>query len=169
MRRDIAALDKNLLAQRDPNRISRLRFLRRRRIPALNRRNALDLFAGEKTRLSPTLSDAGFDATGNDAPFVEAINILHAKTQRQIARRFRRFQLIERVRARRPVVPFHFFTALSRDVLALLSPKRERNTRASNPSCCKKRAIFRFDFAKTLFAVIGQIHLVHDDNDLPNA
>ena len=43
-----------------------------------------DLFAGEKTRLVPHSQASGFDATGNDAAFVEAVNILNAKTQRQI-------------------------------------------------------------------------------------
>ena len=65
-------------------------------------------------------------------------------------------------------MPFHFLVLLR----AMFSPcfaDAGTNTRASNPSSRKKRAIFRFDFPKTLFAVIRQIHLVHDDDDLPNA
>ena len=83
---DVAALDENLLVERDADRSAGLRLDGRRAGRARPRcvRTRAVLLLGENTSWSPTLSEPDLDAADEDAAVVELVDVLDRQPQRQI-------------------------------------------------------------------------------------
>src|SRR5207302_10543153 len=84
MRGDVTALDKDLLGQRDPDRITGDRFLVAGSAPLFDRLNFRRLVRRRKNQFVPYPEFSSLDSAGDDATLVEPINVLHAKTQGKI-------------------------------------------------------------------------------------
>ena len=111
---------------------------------------------------------AGFDAAGQNAALIKAIDILDRKTQRLIVRQVGDFEFIERLAARSGLST----RACSRCSDAMLSPclaAMGMNTFGSTPMAFRNAAIFRFDLLEPCLGIILQIHLVDQHGDLADA
>ena len=106
------------------------------------------LFAGEKTNSSPTLRRAALDSSRDDAPFIETVDVLHAKPQRLILGHGHRLQLIERLEQGRTGIPFQRIAARSGDVRSGARRGRDKATRLQ-PERLQKIAILALDLAKS--------------------
>ena len=96
MRRDVAALDENLFGERDADRFPGSRELLRRRTPTLDGLHDGGLVVRRKNKHVADAYRARFDAACNDAPLVEAIDVLHRETERLLVEHHRRRELVER-------------------------------------------------------------------------
>ena len=84
-RRHRAALDEDLLGQRDADGFAGLGLLGRRGVPAFDRLDSADLLLGRKNEPVADLERAGLDAARQDAALVEAVDVLDGKAQRLAA------------------------------------------------------------------------------------
>ena len=84
--------------------------------------------SGRENQFIANLEGSGFDAAGDDSALVEFVNILHAKTQRQIERWRNWRHVIERFGQCWPLMPFHLATA-DGDVFAETGRGRNKNAR----------------------------------------
>src|ERR1043166_394018 len=116
--------------------------------------NSRSLVRRRKNQFVPHSKLPGLDPAGNDATFVESINILHAKSQWKIEIRALRLQQIEGFKGRRTFMPFHLRARLH-DVLAVLSRGRNEHPRFQS-KLLQKFSIFLFDLVEFLLREIGE-------------
>ena len=84
-----SALDEQLIGERDAGRIAGRQRLDLRRVPALDRSHDARAARRQEQQLVAGPQRAGFDASGENAAMIEAIDVLNGEAQR-LVRDFRR-------------------------------------------------------------------------------
>ena len=141
-----AALDKDLLGQRDADGFAGRGSSAGRRVPALDGFDRAGLVGRRKNKSIANFDRAGFDAPGQDAALVKPVNVLDRKAQRLILRQLGHFEFVQRFQHGRPLPPGHV-RAASGDVVAVLGRNRNEQLRL-DADALEQRAIFPFDLVE---------------------
>src|SRR5207302_7360049 len=128
VRSDIAALDKNLFAKRDANRITCHAGSVRRHVPTLDAGDHRRLVCRRGYQFVPDPEFSGFDPARYDSTSVKTIHILNTEPQGKINIALLRLQEVECLENVRGAVPFHFHARPS-DVFPLLRRRRNKRER----------------------------------------
>jgi hypothetical protein len=186
VRNDVAALDENLLGERDADALASGGVVARRGVPTLDAGDDAGFCIGRKNERVADAQRAAFYATGDHAALVETIHVLDGEAHREFGERFRRLEGVEHVEHGRAGIPVHRVLH-GRDIVAcrVVRERREihrfecdiravargdRHERARLDADLREESfVFRNDFFKDLVRVIHEIHLVHRDDDLVNA
>ncbi len=165
---DLAALDEDLLIERDPDRLpglGRARLLGH--APGLDRPDLGGLVGGREQQRVADREPAGFDSPDQDPALVELVDVLDRQAQRPVGLARLGQELIERLDHGRPLVPGHDLGA-GDDVVALARRDRDEAQRL-DPEPGQIGAILLGDRAEAVGAVTDQVHLVDQDRDLAHA
>ena len=168
VRGDVAALDEDLLGERDADAFARDGDGLLRRAPHLDAGDDAGLVVRREDEGVADAQRAALDATRDDAALVEAIHILHGKAQRHVVDGLGRLEDVEHVGDAGAGIPRHGFEAGAGDIRAVARgdghelPGFQADLR-------KEDFVFRDDVVEDLLAVIDEVHLVHRDDDLADA
>ncbi len=166
--RDLAALDEDLLVERDADRLPGFGALRLLgHAPGLDRLDRGGLVGGREQQCVADREAAQFDPAGENPALIELVDVLDRQPQRPLGLAGLREELIERLDHGRPLVPGHDLGA-GDDVVALARRDRDE-TRGLDPEAGQIGAILLGDRAEAVGAVADQVHLVDQHGHLAHA
>ena len=168
VRSDVSAFDENLLGERDADGLARVRLGLLFAAPILETGNGTRLVVWRKDEFVADAKRAGVDTARDDPAVVEAVHVLHRKTQRQIVHRLRGLEGIEQIGDARASVPRHFGAISRGNIEAIARADRDERVRL-HADLREERFVFRNHAVENRRRIVHKVHLVHRDDDLLDA
>ena len=167
VRAHLAALDENLLGQRDADGLAGAGGFSAIARPAFDGLDVADFVARREQNLVADFNRPGLDAARKGPSGVEPVNVLDRKPHWQVLLRQRHLESIERLENSRAVVPRHVL-GFARDVVAVIGGNRNKQLRF-HAELREERPVLLFDGLEHFVTVALEIHLVDDHSDLLDA
>jgi hypothetical protein len=165
---DGAALDEELLVQREADGLAGLRLGgRHRNVPAFDAGDARHLVARRKQQAVADAQAARLEAADEDAPLVELVDVLDRQAQRQLGRPRRRAQAGQRLHHGGSVIPRHGLGGCG-DVVAVAGGDGYDDAGAE-ADAVEIRRIGLADLVVARLSEPNGVHLVDDHRHLADA